>query len=92
MHLHRLHRWTAEFFRLAPFVGEAYLGGMKTKASARCVGRVQGIMLRVTLVAIVGLEVCVGASLAARIGHTTTTRQTDSPAISDICWPTRTGR
>jgi hypothetical protein len=49
-------------------------------------------MLRVTLVAIVGLEVCVGASLAARIGHTTTTRQTDSPAISDICWPTRTGR
>lgn len=55
---------------------EDYGGAMKTK-------RLQDIMLAVLLAVTFGLEVYLGAFLAARIGQTST-RQTDSPAAPNV--------
>jgi hypothetical protein len=57
---------------------------MKTNASARYLVRIRVIMVCATLAAIVGLELSLSESLAARIGQTTA-RQTDSleaPTVS----------
>jgi hypothetical protein len=51
---------------------------MKTKSSARRIVRIRDIMLAVGMAAIFGLEVYLGASLAARNGHTTTQQKDDS--------------
>jgi hypothetical protein len=61
---------------------------MKINASARYVVKIRDIMLAVLLAAVFGLEVCLGAFLVTRSGHTSA-RQTDSPAapsasISDV--------
>jgi hypothetical protein len=56
---------------------------MKINASARYVARIRSIMLGAALAAVFGLEVYLGASLAARIGHTTTLK-TDSPAAPNV--------
>jgi hypothetical protein len=52
---------------------------MKINASARYVVRIRDIMLAVLLATVFGLELCLGAFLVARSGHTSA-RQTDSPA------------
>ena len=56
---------------------------MKTNASARYLVRIRVIMLCAALAAIGGLEVCLGESLAARIGHTTAP-QTDGPQAPSV--------
>jgi hypothetical protein len=61
---------------------------MKINASARYLVRIRAIMLGVALAAVIGAEVYLFASLAARSGQTTGL-QTDSPAapsasISDL--------
>ena len=56
---------------------------MKTNSSARHLVRIRAIMLCATLAAIFGLEVYVGASLATRIGQTTS-RQTDGPQAPSV--------
>jgi hypothetical protein len=61
---------------------------MKTDSSARWLVRIRGIMVCAALAAIVGLDLWVSESPAARIGQTTA-RQTDSPvapsaSISDL--------
>ena len=56
---------------------------MKTNASGRDLVRIRAIMLCAALAAIVGLELAVSESLAARIG-TITTRQTDGPQAPSV--------
>jgi hypothetical protein len=56
---------------------------MKTNASARYLVRIRVIMVCAALAVTFGLEVYLGTSLAARIGHTTA-RQTDSPAAPSV--------
>jgi len=56
---------------------------MKTDASVGYLMKIRAIALCAALAVIFGLEVYVGASLAARIGHTTA-RQTDNLAIPHI--------
>ena len=56
---------------------------MKTNASARYLVRIRVIMVCAALAAIVGLELSLGQSLAARIGQTTA-RQTDSPTAPGV--------
>lgn len=53
---------------------------MKTNPSARYLVRIRLIMVGVALVAIVGLEIFLGASLAARIGQTTARQGLDPQA------------
>jgi hypothetical protein len=62
---------------------EDYAGTMKTNSSARYLVRIRVIMVCAALAAIVGLELSVSESLAARIGQTTA-RQTDSPATPNV--------
>ena len=62
---------------------EDYAGTMKTNSSARYLVRIRVIMVCAALAAIVGLELSVSKSLAARIGQTTA-RQTDSPATPNV--------
>ena len=62
---------------------EDYAGTMKTNSSARYLVRIRVIMVWAALAAVVGLEVYLGESLAARIGQTTA-RQTDSPAAPNV--------
>jgi len=62
---------------------EDYAGTMKTNSSARYLVRIRVIMVCAALAAIVGLELSVSESLAARIGQTTA-RQTDSPAAPSV--------
>ena len=56
---------------------------MKTNASARYLVRIRVIMICAALAAIVGLELSLSESLAARIGQTTA-RQTDSPPAPSV--------
>jgi hypothetical protein len=56
---------------------------MKTNASARYLVRIRVIMVCAALAAIVGLELSLSESLAARIGQTTA-RQTDSPEAPTV--------
>jgi uncharacterized membrane protein len=56
---------------------------MKTNASGRYLVRIRAIMLCAALAAIVGLEVYLGESLAARMGHTTAP-QTDGPQAPSV--------
>jgi len=56
---------------------------MKTNASARYLVRIRVIMVCAALAAIVGLELSLSQSLAARFGQTTT-RQTDSPQAPSV--------
>ena len=56
---------------------------MKTNASARYLVKIRVIMVCAALAALVGLEVSISESLAARIGQTTA-RQTDSPAAPNL--------
>jgi hypothetical protein len=56
---------------------------MKTNASARYLVRIRVIMICAVLAAIVGLELSLSQSLAARIGQTTA-RQTDSPTAPSV--------
>jgi hypothetical protein len=56
---------------------------MKTNASARYLVRIRVIMVCAALAALVGLEVSISESLAARIGQITA-RQTDSPAAPNL--------
>ena len=56
---------------------------MKTNPSARHLVRIRLIMVCAALAASVGLELYLGASLAARIGQTTG-RQNDSPATPGV--------
>jgi hypothetical protein len=56
---------------------------MKTNASARYLVRIRVITACAALAAIVGLELSVSESLAARIGQTSA-RQTDSPATPSV--------
>ena len=62
---------------------EDYAGTMKTNSAARYLVRIRVIMVCAALAAIVGLELSVSESLAARIGQTTA-RQTASPAIPNV--------
>jgi hypothetical protein len=57
---------------------EDYGEVMKTKSSARYLVRIRAIILAAALAAVFGLEVYLGASLAARIGHTKAV-QTEGP-------------
>jgi hypothetical protein len=57
---------------------------MKTNASVRYLVRLRAIMLCAALAALVGLELSLSQSLAARIGQTTS-RQTDSPLTPNVC-------
>ena len=59
---------------------------MRTNSVARFIVRIRVIILCVALAAIVGLELSVSESLAARIGQTTA-RQTDSPAAPNVSIP-----
>ena len=56
---------------------------MKTNASARYLVRIRVIMVCAALAAIVGLELSLSQSLAARIGQTTA-RQTDSSTAPSV--------
>jgi len=56
---------------------------MKTNTSARYLVRIRVIMVCAALAALVGLELSLSQSLAARIGQTTA-RQTDSPAAPNV--------
>jgi hypothetical protein len=56
---------------------------MKTNASARYLVRIRVIMICAALAAIVGLELSLSESLAARIGQTTA-RQTDSSTAPNV--------
>ena len=56
---------------------------MKTNASARYLVRIRVIMICAALAAIVGLELSLSESLAARIGQTTA-RQTDSTTAPSV--------
>jgi hypothetical protein len=56
---------------------------MKTNASARYLVRIRVIMVCAALAAIVGLELSLSQSLAARFGQTTA-RQTDSPQVPSV--------
>jgi hypothetical protein len=56
---------------------------MKTNASARYLVRIRVIMVCAALAAIVGLELSLSESLAARIGQTTA-RQTDSTTAPSV--------
>jgi len=62
---------------------EDYGGTMKINASARYFVGIRTIMLGAALAAVVGLEIYLGASLAARIGHPTAL-QTNGPAAPNI--------
>jgi hypothetical protein len=62
---------------------EDYAGAMKTNSAARYLVRIRVIMLCAALVAVVGLELAVSESLAARIGQTTS-RQTDGPQAPSV--------
>jgi hypothetical protein len=53
---------------------------MKTNVSARHLVRIRVIMVCAALAALVGLEVSISESLAARIGQMSA-RQTGSPAV-----------
>jgi hypothetical protein len=55
---------------------------METNASARYLVRIRVIMVCAALAAIVGLELSLSQSLAARIGQTTA--QTDSPTAPSV--------
>jgi hypothetical protein len=66
---------------------------MKTNSSARYLVRMRVILVCAALAAIVGLELSVGASLAARMGQTAI-RQTASPvapsaSLSDLMMAAR---
>jgi hypothetical protein len=56
---------------------------MKTNASARYLVRIRVIMVCAALAAIVGLELSMSQSLAARFGQTTS-RQTDGPQAPSV--------
>jgi hypothetical protein len=56
---------------------------MKINASARYVARIRAIMLCAALAIVFGVEVYLGALLAARSGDTTAL-QTDSPATPNV--------
>jgi hypothetical protein len=56
---------------------------MKINASARYLVRIRAIMGPVVLATVFGLEVYLGAFLAARSGHTTAL-QTDSPPTPNV--------
>ena len=56
---------------------------MKTNSSARKLVRIRVIMVCAALATLVGLELSLSQSLAARIGQTTS-RQTDSPATPNV--------
>jgi hypothetical protein len=56
---------------------------MKTNNSARFLVKIRHIMLAAILATALGLEVYLGASLAARSGHPTAL-QTDSPATPNV--------
>ena len=56
---------------------------MKTNASARYLVRIRVIMVCAALAAIVGLELSLSESLAARIGQTTS-RQNDGPQAPSV--------
>ncbi len=56
---------------------------MKTNASAQSLVRIRVIMVCGILAAIVGLDLFLGASLAARIGQTTGC-QTDGPVAPNV--------
>jgi len=60
-----------------------YGGAMRTNSSAGHLVRIRAIMLCAALAAIVGLEVYLGESLAARMGHTTAP-QTDGPQAPNV--------
>jgi hypothetical protein len=56
---------------------------MKTNPIAHGILRIRVILVCAALAVIVGFELCVGASLAARMGQTTT-RQTNNPAAPNL--------
>jgi hypothetical protein len=56
---------------------------MKTNSSARHLLKIRDIMLAVLLATALGLEIYLGAFLAARSGHPTAV-QTDSPAAPGV--------
>ena len=56
---------------------------MKTNSAARYLVRIRAIMVCAVLAAIVGLELSVSESLAARIGQTTS-RPTDGPQAPSV--------
>jgi hypothetical protein len=56
---------------------------MKINTSARSVVKIRDIMLVVLLATVFGLEVCMGAFLVTRSGHSSA-RQTDSPAAPSV--------
>ena len=60
-----------------------YGGAMRTNSSARHLVRIRVIMVWAALAAVVGLEVYLGESLAARMGHTTAPH-TDGPQTPSI--------
>lgn len=57
---------------------------MKTNASARYLVRIRAIMVYAALAATVGLDLYMGASLAARIGQTTARQTVPNVSISDL--------
>ena len=56
---------------------------MKTNVSARYIVRIRVIMIGAALAALVGFEVFISESLAARISQTSA-RQADSPATPNL--------
>jgi hypothetical protein len=56
---------------------------MKTNASARYLVKIRVIIVCAALAALVGFEVFISESLAARMGQTAA-RQTDSPAAPNL--------
>jgi hypothetical protein len=56
---------------------------MKTNSAARNLVRIRVIMVCAALTAIIGLELLLGESLAARMGHTTAP-QTDGPQAPSV--------
>ena len=56
---------------------------MRTNSSARHLVRIRVIMVWAALAALVGLEVYLGESLAARMGYTTAP-QTDGPQAPSV--------
>jgi len=62
---------------------EDYAGAMKTNSSARYIVRIRVILVCAALATLVGLELSLSQSLAARIGQTTS-RQTDGPQVPNV--------
>lgn len=62
---------------------EDYAGATKTNSSARYIVRIRVILVGAALAAIVGLELSVSESLAARMGQATNC-QTDGPQVPNV--------